>query len=217
MRKHICFIALALGAVCASSTNAQVAERLTEANVESAKDQKGIVLLAVRWDRRWKCGGYENAQVRVIGFDKLPSKMTSDDDRPDILLDDAPKIFTKPDFDNYAFLVEPGEYGLSGFLIKVARSISDTNYLAFPRSKLIKDSRSLGGSFSVNAGESVYIGNFYLDCYKSPTLWRYHSNGHEAFAEHLKEFKRDFPMLDTTKVKFRLFETTEFGNPYRLP
>jgi len=25
---------------------------------------KGAVLIAVRWDRRWKCGGFENAQLR---------------------------------------------------------------------------------------------------------------------------------------------------------
>ena len=71
----------------------------------------------------------------MIGFDKLPSAQANDDVVGDIILDDAPLIMTKPIFDNYAFLVEPGDYGLSRLEIKVARSVSDVGFFKVPRSK----------------------------------------------------------------------------------
>lgn len=211
------FVAICTGLHCAIADEARVAEPLTKEAYATVKDKKGIVLLAVRWDRRWKCGGYQNAQLRAVGFDKSPSKKSSDADAPDLLLDGAPEIVNKADFSNYAFLVDPGEYELSGFQIKVARSVSDVGYLTVPRSKLMKNGRSAGGSFTVSAAEIVFIGNFYLDCYRTPTLWRYHSDGREAFEQHLAEFKKAFPMLDTSRAKFRLFETKLFGEPYQLP
>lgn len=45
---------------------------------------------------------------------------------------------TKPVFDNYAFLVEPGEYGLSRLEIKVAKSRSDVGFFKAPRSRFLK-------------------------------------------------------------------------------
>src|SRR5256885_11397217 len=55
----------------AIAADSAVAERITGEAVTAAQKSKGVVLLAVRWDRRWKCAGFENAQLRVIGFDKL--------------------------------------------------------------------------------------------------------------------------------------------------
>lgn len=177
----------------------------------------GVVVLAVRWDRRWKCGGFENAQLRVFAFDKIPSTK-GDDATPDLVLDDAPAIATKPKFDNYAFLVPPGEYGLSRVEIKVAKSISEVGFFKVPRSRLMKDGRSEGGSFNVAPGEIVYIGHFYLDCStRQPTMWRYYPDGKEAFGEYLISLKGDFPWLDASKAIFRLFDTKSFGNDYKLP
>ena len=177
----------------------------------------GVVLIGVRWDRRWKCGGFENAQLRVIGFDKLPSTKSSDEARSDIVLDDAPRLLTKPIFDHYAFLVEPGEYGISRIDIKVASSVRDISIATAPRSKLLKDGQPLGGSFTVGAGETVFIGLFYLDCYQEPTLWRYYPDGREEFNRYLETAKKTFPALDTESVVFRLFRTTVFGQDYSLP
>ncbi|MCG8994253.1 hypothetical protein LH435_01300 [Laribacter hongkongensis] len=193
-----------------------VAERITGDAVNTNDQSKGIVLLAVRWDRRWNCARFENAQLRVIAFDKLPAAKT-DDAAPDIVLDDAPLVMTKPVFDNYAFRVEPGEYGLSRLEIKVAKSRSDVGVFKVPRSKFLDDGRSLGGTFTVSTGEVVYLGHFYLDCYQQPRLWRFYPEGRDGFNEYLASLKKVYPALDMEKVIFRLFQTKEFGQNYKLP
>lgn len=201
----------------AIAADLKTVQRVTGDAVVIPSEQKAIVLLAVRWDRHWKCGGFENAQLRVIGFDKLPSDKLSDEDDQDLILDDAPRVLTKPIFENYAFLVEPGEYGLSRLEIKVARSVSDIGIFKVPRSKFLADGKSLGGSFSVAAGEVVYIGHFYLDCKQQPTMWRYYPDGRDGFDAYLGSLKKAYPVLDTRKVLFRLFQTKEFGHDYALP
>jgi hypothetical protein len=193
-----------------------VAERITGEAVNTNDQSKGIVLLAVRWDRRWNCAGFENAQLRVIAFDKLPTAKT-DDGVPDIVLDDAPLLMTKPVFDNYAFRVEPGEYGLSRLEIKVAKSRSDVGFFKVPRSKFINEGKSLGGTFTVSAGEVVYLGHFYLDCYQQPILWRFYPEGRDGFNGYLASLKKVYSTLDVEKVVFRLFQTKEFGQDYKLP
>lgn len=214
--RHLILATCLAGLVCVLDAAAQTVERLADDAV-AASESKGVVLLAVRWDRRWKCAGYENAQLRVIGFDKLPSTKPDDAASPDLLLDDAPLLLTKPAFDNYAFLVEPGEYGLSRLEIKVARSMTDVGFFNAPRSKLLQGGQPLGGKFTVAAGEVVYLGHFYLDCYQQPTLWRYYPEGREGFKEYLASVKRMYPALDVEKVTFRLFQTKEFGRDYKLP
>ena len=201
----------------AIAANSAVAERITGEAVTAAQKSKGVVLLAVRWDRRWKCAGFENAQLRVIGFDKLPSTKANDDAAADIVLDDAPLVMTKPTFDNYAFLVEPADFGLSRLEIKVARSVSDVGFFKVPRSKFLKDGQSLGGTFTVGAGEVVYLGHFYLDCHQQPILWRYYPEGREGFNGYLTSLKKSYPALDVEKVVFRLFQSKEFGQDYKLP
>src|SRR5688572_20052985 len=131
----------------AASATAQsaIAERIS-GDAVAVNPSKGVILFAVRWDRRWNCGGFENAQLRAIGFDKLPSAKAGDDIAADVLLEDAPLIMTRPVFDNYAFLVEPGDYGLSRLEIKVAKSRSDVGFFKIPRSKFLKDGQSLGGT-----------------------------------------------------------------------
>jgi hypothetical protein len=212
-------VTLALAVFLASAlaaAGADVSPKLTRAGFEKAAGSKGVVLLAVRWDRWWNCGGFENAQLRSISFDKLPSSK-SEHDSPDVLLDDAPKLMTKPLFDNYALLVEPGEYGLSAFSVKVARTVNDVGTFNATRAELMEDGKSVGGSFSVGPGEIVYIGNFYLDCYEKPILWRYYSEGRDGFSKHMDEFAREFPFLNTGNAVYRLFATQSFGNPYELP
>jgi hypothetical protein len=218
MKMKVFPVALFMFLGCAATACAQsaVAERVSGEAVNTANPSKGLVLLAVRWDRKWSCAGFENAQLRAIAFDKLPTEK-SDSVAPDILLDDAPLIMTKPEFDNYAFLVEPGEYGLSRLEIKVAKSKSDVGFFKVPRSKLINNGKSLGGTFTVVAGEAVYLGHFYLDCYQQPILWRYYPEGRDGFSGYLASLKKLYPALDVEKVAFRLFQTNEFGRDYKLP
>lgn len=77
--------------------------------------------------------------------------------------------------------------------------------------------KSLGGTFDVGAGEAVYLGHFYLDCSQQPILWRYYPEGRDEFNGYLASLKKIYPALDVEKVVFRLFQTKEFGQDYKLP
>jgi hypothetical protein len=195
----------------------KVTEPLSNETYSKSGASKGIVILAVRWDRKPKCGGYENAQLQVIGFDKLPSQKKNDEEAADLLLDNTSQTMTKPRFENYAFLVVPGEYGLSSLQIKVARSDSDVEIVKTPRSAFLKDGGSQDGTFKVGPGEIVYIGHFHIDCYEQPKLWRYFADGRAIFDKYLASIKITYPMLDVTKVQYRLFQTKKFGRDYHLP
>lgn len=218
MTLNIC-IALLLAALLprTAAADTDLAKAISGDAVTANDASHGVVLLAVRWDRRWRCGGFENAQLRLIGFDKLPSAKTHDAADADIVLSDAPLVNTKPIFDNYAFLVEPGDYGLSRLEIKAAKSTSDVGFFKVPRSKLLEAGKPLGGSFTVGAGEVIYIGHFYLECKPQPTLWRFYPNGRPAFDEYLASLKNVYPRLEVQKVLFRLFRTERFGYDYQLP
>ena len=174
------------------------------------------VLLSVRWDRKWKCAGFENAQLRLLGFDLFPSTRPVDDEGADLLLDDAPLLLTKPRFDDYAFLVEPGQYALSKLHIKVARSVRDVGIAKVGRETLLQDGASVGGTFDVDAGEVVYIGHFSIDCFQEPSLWRVYLKDRESFNEYLADQKKKVPELDTSKASFRLFKSSFFGKDFEL-
>jgi hypothetical protein len=113
--------------------------------------------------------------------------------------------------DPIALQVAPGEYLLSGFTIKVAKSVSEVGYIAASRSALMKGSPQGAGVFKVAAGETVYIGHFALDCIASPILWRYY-----LFEDDLKAtraYKNKYPYLDTSNVAYRPLKTEKFGGP----
>ena len=189
---------------------------LTSENYMQDGAKKGVVLLSVRWDRKWKCAGFENAQLRLLGFDLFPSTRPVDDEGADLLLDDAPLLLTKPRFDDYAFLVEPGQYALSKLHIKVARSVRDVGIAKVGRETLLQDGASVGGTFNVDAGEVVYIGHFSIDCFQEPSLWRVYLKDRESFNEYLADQKKKVPELDTSKASFRLFKSSYFGRDFEL-
>jgi hypothetical protein len=188
----------------------------TEKAFKESRATKGVVLLDVNWGRQWQCGAFENAELRGLSFDRLPLSKTTDEEPADLVLAQAPSLLTKPKFLNYAILLEPGEYVLTGVDIKVARSVSEVSHAILKRSQLWKEEKAVGGTFKVAAGETVYIGNFFLDCYQEPQPWRYYTEGKRAFKSHLKEYKRAYSFLDTDAVVYRLFETTSMGRPYEL-
>ena len=167
---------------------------VTKESYLNAKETNGIVLLDVNWGRWWNCGGYENAQLVSLAFDKLPLNSTGNEAEPSLMLHSPSRIRVDPVFINYAYSLEPGEYALSAFSIKAAKSVSDVGYLTANRDQLYSDGKPIGGTFTVNPGEAVFIGNFYLDCAYGPTLWRYHSDGKEAFEEQVKEYAQKFPL-----------------------
>lgn len=174
---------------------------------------QGVVLLSVNWGRQWGCAGFENAQLLSLSFDRLSEASRPDGQSPDLSFEAGNRLLQNPVFTNYAVLVEPGTYALSGFGIKRARSVTDVESGAMPRSRLIEDGRAKGGTFSAAAGETVYIGNFFLDCAVEPILWRYYTE-ERNLGIHLDEFRRELPFLDLRDVRYRLFATEHFGvNP----
>jgi hypothetical protein len=177
---------------------------------------KGLVVLSAIWGRTWKCAKFENGQLRSFGFDRLPSRTTADDAAPAILLEGSP-LYDELQPVNYVLALEPGEYGLATFTIKVASSVTDVGIVSVGRARLFKGRKPIGGTFNVNAGELVYIGHFGLDCYKEPTIWRYYSEGRDGFDSYKKVIKKQYPFLDVDNMQFRLFETSVLGRGYVLP
>jgi len=180
------------------------------------KATNGVVLLDVNWGRWWNCGGHENAQLISLAFDQLPMSPITNEAEPTLVLHSPSRLMVDPVFLNYAYSLEPGEYAVSTISIKVADSISKVGFLTAKRDKLYSEGVPVGGTFVVKPGEAVFIGNFFLDCAYGPTLWRYHSDGKEAFDAQVREYKKRFPFLELDNVQFRLFKTKEFGNDYEL-
>ncbi len=189
---------------------------VTEKAYIENKDANGVILLDVNWGRRWKCGSHENAQLISLAFDKLPVSSVGNEVEPSLVLHSPSRLSVDPVFLNYAYSLPPGEYAISAVSIKVADSISNVGFITAQRDKLYKKGKPVGGTFLVKPSEAVFIGNFYLDCAYGPTLWRYHSDGKEGFNTQIKEYRKSFPFLDLSDVKFRLFKTKEFGNDYNL-
>jgi hypothetical protein len=98
----------------------------------------------------------------------------------------------------------------------VARSSSDVVHLKGDAANLIKDKKSIGGTFTVAPGEIVYIGHFGLDCAKEPFLWRYYIEGRKDFDRYVAGFRKEFPFVQNKPVQFRLFSTIMFGQAYSL-
>ena len=218
-RKYILIVISIVLSSCAGVTQPikfQESNVVAEDSYLSNKATKGIVLLDVNWGRRWGCGGHENAQLISLAFDKLPMNPISNEAKPALVLHSPSRLMVDPDFSNYAYSLEPGRYAVSAFSIKVTDAMSKVGFLTAHRDKLYSGGKPIGGTFTVEAGEAVFIGNFYLDCSDGPTLWRYHSDGKEAFDAQVKEYAKSFPFLDLDEVQFRLFKTKEFGNDYEL-
>jgi hypothetical protein len=177
---------------------------------------KGLVVLSAIWGRTWKCAQFENGQLRSFGFDRLPIQTKEDNVVPEVFLEDAPPYDNRHPI-NYVLALEPGEYGLATFGIKVASSVTDVKILSVGRARLFEGSKPIGGTFHVSAGELVYIGHFGLDCYKEPTIWRYYPEGRDGFESYKEVIKKQYPFLNVDKMQFRLFKTTVLGRDYVLP
>lgn len=180
-----------------------------------AAQSRGVVLVSANWARRWRCGPFENAQLQSLSFDRVGGAK-SPEEAPDILIEDGTWLPSKLGFVNFALTVEPGEYLFSGYKIKAARSMSDVGYFKGDRTTLVTDGKSRAGSFTVQAGEVVYIGHFALDCAQAPMPWRYYPEAKADFSKYLEAVAKEYPGLPTDRAKFRLFQTTVMGNPFEL-
>jgi len=215
MRKTLFVIFLACAASIHAAESTEIRQLSKKAYTQEIQ-KNAVVVFDVSWGRKWGCGEFENAELMQIEFDRLPI-IKNDSEKSDLVIEGPSRLFRTPNFLNYGFILPPEEYALSGVNIKVARSVSDVGRFITKRSDLIKDGKPEGGSFTVAAGEIVYIGNFFLDCQTGPILWRYYSAGKEGFEKQMGEYKRKYPFIDLERAKFRLFKSKYFGTDYNLP
>jgi hypothetical protein len=205
---------LVLALIAVLPVEAQVP--LSEHSYRESGSAKGIVILQVNWGRYWKCGPYENAQLQRLAFRRLAENGEPLSDK-DWELSPSSTLLVKPVFEHYVVLLEPGQYALSGYRFKVAASVSDVRVTEGDSSKLIVDGKPVGGSFTVAAGEVIYIGHFGVDCHGEPTPWRFYVDGKQEFSRYVESFHKRFPFAKDVRVTYRLFQTEHFGQPYELP
>lgn len=215
-----CVLTLGLQAGgCAAPTETKAKfPQATAAAYAQQRQTKGVMLLDVCWDRLWNCGEFENAQLLDLSFDRVTAE-PRDDARPaDLKLAGPGGLAAKRGFVTYALLLEPGEYALSGYTIKAAQPCPRFSVVRITakRSVLQANNHARGGTFTVAAGETVYIGNFYLDCYEGPMLWRYYTETRDGFQMHLGQYQQRYPFLDLSAVRYRLFRTSALGKPFEL-
>jgi len=202
---------------CTSSSASRPKQEVTVESYEKDKT-KGLVVVSAMWGRTWKCAQFVNGQLRSFGFDRLPSQTTADDATADVVIEDSPySAQGGGPATNYVLALDPGEYGLAMFAIKVASSATEVKTANVGRARLFEGGKQIGGTFTVKAGELVYIGHFGLDCYKEPTIWRYYPGGREGFDHYKQLIKAQYPFLDVVTMQFRLFKTSMLGRDYVLP
>lgn len=187
-------------------------KRLSEQQYTQNKTTKGVVLLAANWNREWNCGGFENAELRSIGFDRMAGP-GGNDKTPDFVVNGSAGT---SGFTNYAFLLDPGSYALTYTKVKVAKSISDVGYFTATRKELFEANTPKGGTFEVEADEVVYLGHFGLDCASQPMMWRFYVETKKDFHAFVKSYQSHYPYLDLTNVQYRLFKTKLFGRDFSL-
>jgi hypothetical protein len=204
---------LFIGLFILSFPSISVATEPTALSEKSYQPDLGIIIIQANWGRTWGCGQYENAQLQELTFTKSPVENNA------LLLLELKtpsRLLVDDEFLPYAFVVQPGEYVLTAFDVKVARSKKDTIHITGSKENLIKDGKPIGGSFTVNPGEIVYVGHFGLDCGAEPFLWRYYIDGLEEFERYIEGFREEYPFVENVPVEYRLFSTDMLGNPYSL-
>lgn len=180
---------------------------------ETYKADSGIVIVQINWGRTWQCGHFENAQLETLEFSMLPAESP---DSATLVLETPSVVSVDNKFLPYAFVVHPGEYALTAFDVKVAKSMTDVGHFKATTDRLIRDGKAVGGSFKVGPGEIVYIGHFGLECGAEPFLWRYYVESRDEFERYVDGFRKKYPFMQNMPVEFRLFSTQAFGEPFSL-
>lgn len=107
------------------------------------KPEQGVLIIQLNWGRVWKCGQFENAQLQALTFRKSPP------DAPapvSLELQTPSKLFVHNKFLPHAFVIQPGEYVLTAFDVKVARSVRDVAHIKASEANLIKEGKPVGGN-----------------------------------------------------------------------
>ncbi len=161
-------------ALCMCMPDSGAAE-LTQKNFENRSNEMGVVLIDVNWGRQWGCAQYENAQLESLLFENISLNEVEQNEYTQIKLESPSRIFVDKQFINYGFIVEPGKYAFTEWVVKVAKSGRNVGYRKAGREQLVEGNEYHGGTFEVGAGEVIYVGNMFLDCYYSPIPWRYYT------------------------------------------
>lgn len=193
------------------------ATKLKKGEYSKNSNEMGVVLLDVNWGRQWNCAGFENAQLKSLKFKNTSINTNSNNKYTEINLESPSRLFSKPKFISHGFLVNPGTYEFTEWSVKVAKSSREVGYINVGEDALVDNGVFHGGTVEVGANEIIYVGNFYLDCYKSPIPWRYYTEGRANFENHIKQYKKKFKFLKNYKVIYRLLDTNNFGEKYVLP
>ena len=180
---------------------------------DTYKADLGVLIFQVNWGRVWRCGQFENAQLQSLTFTKSPIDVP---EPVSLNLETPSKLFVDNQFLPYVLVIQPGEYVLTGFDVKIARSVSGVGHIKGSKDNLIKDGRPIGGTFTVNPGEVVYVGHFGLDCGAEPFLWRSYIQDREDFERYIGGFRKKFPFMEQVPVHYRLFSTELLGRPFAL-
>ena len=209
---HRYCLALVLFVWALTATAGQPEALSSKAFAKYMPDQ-GIVIFEVNWGRKWGCAGVENAQLERLTFSRLPL----DESSAKLDLKTPSKLFVNDQYVPYAYVVDPGTYAISGFDVKVAKSQWDVGHIVATKDHLFENGTPLGGTFEVSANEVVYIGHFGLDCAQETIPWRYYIEDKSGFDGLVSGFRHDFPFAASLPVRYRLFATTMFGQPFSLP
>lgn len=195
----------------ATSANAGDVREVDKRGFDPARE--AVVILQVNWGRYWPCADFENAQLQALAFTRLPI----DASNPTALeLKTRSKLLVDNQFISYAYVIPAGDYAISSFDIKRARSVSDVTHWMASVTDLIPEGNPKGGQFSAASGEIVYIGSFGLDCAYQPMPWRYYVDGRASFEDRVAKFRKAYPALKDIPVTYRLFSTTQFGEEFVL-
>lgn len=178
-------------------------EKLTKANYEKSKKDKAIVIYGVNWGRQWGCASLDNAQLQNLTFSRIDP--SGDFSKEELVFNSPAKLMSKNASESYAVIVNAGEYALTEFEVKLAKSAKEIEHLRWR-----DNGEATGGTFKVNVGEIVYIGDFGLDCTEQPILWRYYIQK-EDFESHVAGFKKKYKFVADKTVVYRLFQTSKFG------
>lgn len=178
-------------------------------------DTLGLVLLEVNWGTRWRCGGYDNAQLKRLIFSPY-SDGAIQRNRPELVVRAPSGRYCDDGYTPLALLVEPGAYALSEFKIQTSRSIGDLGHMVATEENLFRDGKPTGGTFWIRAGEIVYIGHFSLECKNRVCPQRTYLENREAFEQYVADFRGAFPYTASKPVEYRLFDTKMLGQPFKL-
>lgn len=190
-------------------------ETLSEDGYAAAAGELGVIIFEANWGRRWNCGSYENAQLQRLTFTSR-SPESDEFDGIELEVETPSRLFVDNEFTPMAIMVEPGTYALTGFDVKVARSMSDVGHYLGTKKELLPDGQPWGGTFSIVAREIVYLGHFGLDCGDEVIPWRYYLTERQGFESYVDGFREVFPFTASTDVEYRLFETESIGRAFAL-